>query len=78
MMLPTYLGDGVYAYMDEAYQVWLYTDRIIGRHEVALELEVFKQFLEYVSGLDKIFQTLIQNQAEANRVAEKPQPNEKK
>lgn len=41
-----YLGDGVYAGHD-GFQVWVYTDRLEGRHYIALEPMVLAALVGY-------------------------------
>lgn len=44
---PRYLGDGVYAYHD-GYQIWLKTEREMGRVErIALEPDVLQSLIRY-------------------------------
>lgn len=43
---PDYLGDGVYARFDGQH-IWLWTERLEGRHEIALEPAVFRALTGY-------------------------------
>lgn len=42
----TYIGDGVYAWFD-GYQIWLYTERESGIHEIALDYRTFEALFHY-------------------------------
>jgi hypothetical protein len=44
-----YLGDGVYAALDEAGQIWLRTQRETGWHKIALEPQVWANLVDYVA-----------------------------
>jgi hypothetical protein len=48
MKEPEYLGDGVYAHLDEANQIWLRTQRESGWHEIALEPATWANLVAYV------------------------------
>jgi hypothetical protein len=43
----TYLGDGLYA-MDDGFMFWLIAPRGDGEHQVALEPEIFDEFIRFV------------------------------
>lgn len=43
---PRYLGDGVYAGFDGS-QIWLWTERETGRHEIALQPPVMVALTDY-------------------------------
>jgi hypothetical protein len=47
MMQPEYLGDGVYAHLDAAGQIWLRTERDNGWHELALDVDTFRALIRY-------------------------------
>lgn len=45
-----YIGDGVYAHVDEMGQIWLQTERGIGNiHEIALERSVFEALIKFAN-----------------------------
>jgi len=48
MMEAEFLGDGVYAYLDAAGQIWLRTERESGWHEIALEPATWAALVKYV------------------------------
>lgn len=50
-MKETYLGDGVYARFD-GYQVWLRTTREGGKHEIALDRDVYNHLVEFIESLN--------------------------
>ena len=48
----TYLGDGLYAKYD-GFALWLRAPRAGGDHEVALEPQIFLQFLKFAAGIKR-------------------------
>jgi hypothetical protein len=51
---PEYLGDGVYASFDDAFQIWLHTEREEGKVErIALDSEVFSALVRYRNKMDE-------------------------